>query len=210
MPLLQWTFPCPRPKHADMMKRVYDWGMRMAAHKRAPQALFCVAFVQSSFFPIPPDVMLVPMVLAQRLKAWWYATLATVGSVSGGVAAYGIGYFLLEVIGQPLLRLYGFAERFDEFAHQFNEWGVWIFIVKGMTPFPYRVLAIVAGATKMSLPAFIAGSVVARAMRFYVVAGLFYWFGAPAREFIERRLSLVMAALAALLVGGFVAIKFLV
>jgi membrane protein YqaA with SNARE-associated domain len=193
-----------------MMKRIYDWMMRMAGHERAPQALFWVSFVESSVFPIPPDVMLIPMVLAQRLKAWWYATIATAGSVIGGVAGYAIGFFLFELIGQPILRLYGYASGFQEFSEQFNTWGVWILIIKGMTPFPYKVLTILAGATQMDVVAFIAASIVARAMRFYLVAVLLFWFGAPIREFIERRLSLVTTVFAVLLIGGFVAIRFLV
>jgi len=192
-----------------MMKHLYDWMMRQAAHERAPQALFWVSFIESSIFPIPPDVMLVPMVIAQRLKAWWYATVATVGSVLGGVAGYAIGFFLLESIGQPILRLYGVADRFQEFAGWFNEWGVWILIIKGMTPFPYKVLTITAGATHMNIVAFLLASVVARAMRFYLVAGLLYLFGEPIRAFIEKRLTLVTTVFAVLLVGGFVALKFL-
>lgn len=182
----------------------------MAAHEQAPQALFCVAFIESSFFPIPPDVMLVPMVLAERLKAWWYATIATVGSVIGGVAGYAIGFFLLEGIGRSILSFYGYTSRFQEFAELFNTWGVWILIIKGMTPFPYKVLTILAGATQMSFLAFVAASIPARAMRFYLVAALLFWFGAPLREFIERRLSLVTTVFVALLVSGFVAIKVLV
>lgn len=195
--------------HARMMHRVYGWMMRMAGHEKAPQALFWVAFVESSVFPIPPDVMLVPMVLARPLKAWAYASICTIGSVIGGIAGYAIGYFLFEFIGQPVLRLYGYADRFDEFAKLFNEYGVWILIVKGMTPFPYKVLTILAGATHMALIPFIVASIVARAMRFYLVAALLYWFGEPIRHFIERRLNLLTTAFVILLVGGFVAIRFL-
>ena len=193
-----------------MMKRIYDWMMRMAGHERAPEALFLVSFVESSIFPIPPDVMLIPMVLAQRVRAWWYATIATVGSVLGGVAGYAIGYFLFELIGQPILRWYGYASGFQEFSEQFNTWGVLIIILKGWTPFPYKVLTILAGATHMNIFAFMAASVVARAMRFYLVAALFYWYGPPIREFVERRLSLVTTVFAVVLIGGFVAIRFLV
>jgi membrane protein YqaA with SNARE-associated domain len=184
--------------------------MRMAGHARAPQALFWVAFIESSVFPIPPDVMLIPMVLANRLKAWWYAAVATVGSVLGGVAGYAIGYFLFELIGHKVLAFYGYADRFGELASWFNEWGVWILIIKGMTPFPYKVLTILAGTTHMNIVEFIVASIIARAMRFYLVAGLLYWFGAPIRDFIEKRLSLVTTVFVVLLVGGFVAIKFLV
>jgi membrane protein YqaA with SNARE-associated domain len=190
------------------MRRLYDWMMRVAGHDRAPHALFWVAFVESSVFPIPPDVMLVPMTLARRGKAWLYATICTVGSVIGGLAGYAIGYFLFEYIGQPILRLYGYGAKFQEAADLFNEWGVWILIAKGWTPFPYKVLTISAGAFKMSVSAFILASIVARAMRFYLVAALLFWLGEPIRDFIEQRLSLVTTAFLVLLVGGFIAIKY--
>jgi membrane protein YqaA with SNARE-associated domain len=191
-----------------MLRRTYDWMMQSARHKQAPQALFIVSFVESSFFPIPPDVMLVPMVLADRTKAWTYAAIATVGSVIGGIAGYAIGFYLFELIGGPILKFYGYADRFQEFANLFNEWGVWILIIKGMTPFPYKVLTILAGATHMNVIAFMVASVIARAMRFYLVAGLLYWFGPPIRDFIEKRLSLVTTVFVVLLVGGFVALRF--
>lgn len=192
-----------------MMKRIYDWMMARARDERAPQALFWVSFVESSFFPIPPDVMLLPMVLANRLKAWWYATVATVGSVIGGMFGYAIGYFFFEQIGKPILVFYGKAQSFDQFTAWFNEWGVWILIVKGMTPFPYKVLTITAGVTAMPLLQFMAASIVARAMRFFLVAGLLYYFGDPIREFVEKRLTLVTTVLVALIVVGFLAVKFL-
>lgn len=191
-----------------MMKRLYDWMMRMAANDRAPHALFWVSFVESSFFPIPPDVMLIPMVLARRLKAWWYASLATIGSVVGGVFGYMIGYFLFEQVGQPILKFYGKADSFGQFAQWFNDWGVWILIIKGMTPFPYKVLTIAAGVTHMAIVPFMVASVVARAMRFFLVAGLLYFFGEPIRDFIDRRLTLVTTTFVILLVGGFVAVKY--
>ena len=151
--------------------------------------------------------MLVPMVLAKRLKAWWYATIATVGSVIGGAFGYAIGYFFFEAVGEPILKFYGKAEGFAEFAKLFNDYGVAILIIKGMTPFPYKVLTIMAGVTHMPLVPFILASIVARSMRFYLVAGLLYAFGEPIRDFIERRLSLVTTAFVVLLIGGFVAIR---
>lgn len=193
-----------------MIKRLYDWMMRNASDERAPQALFWVSFIESSFFPIPPDVMLVPMVLANRAKAWLFATIATVGSVIGGLFGYAIGYFLFDQIGKPILAFYGKAESFDQFTQWFNEWGVWILIIKGMTPFPYKVLTIAAGVAHMPLLEFCVASVVARAMRFFLVAALLYFFGEPIRDFIERRLSLVTTVLVVLLVAGFVAIKYVV
>ena len=193
-----------------MIERLYNWMMGMATHDRAPQALFCIAFVESSVFPIPPDVMLIPMVLARRSQSWVYATIATAGSVIGGVAGYAIGYYLFAAIGEPILNFYGYGEKYGQMQALFDAWGPWILIAKGWTPFPYKVLTIAAGVFKMSLGPFILASIVARAMRFYLVAGLLFWFGEPIREFIEKRLSLVTTAFVILLVGGFVAIRFLI
>ena len=192
-----------------MMRRTYDWMMRMAGHPKAPHALFWVSFIESSVFPIPPDIMLIPMILANRAKAWLYATICTVGSVLGGIAGYAIGYYLLEYLGRPIINFYGLGQKFQESAALFNEWGVWILIAKGWTPFPYKVLTIASGAFHMALVPFILASIVARAMRFYLVAALLYWFGEPIRDFIETRLTLVTTAFVVLLVGGFVAIKYL-
>ena len=191
-----------------MMRRLYDWMMRSAGHDKAPHALFWIAFVESSIFPIPPDVMLIPMILAQRAKAWLYATICTVGSVIGGMAGYAIGFFLFELVGRPILEAYGYSGKFQDIANQFNTWGVWILIAKGWTPFPYKVLTIAAGAFQMNFVQFILASIVARAMRFYLVAALLFWFGEPIRDFIERRLSLVTTAFVILLVGGFVAVRY--
>jgi membrane protein YqaA with SNARE-associated domain len=193
-----------------MMRSLYDWMMRKATDKRAPHALFWVSFIESSMFPIPPDVMLIPMILAERARAWWYATLATIGSVLGGVLGYAIGYFLFEYIGEPILKVYGYGGKFQDAAKLFQDWGVWILIAKGWTPFPYKVLTIAAGAFQMALLPFMLASIVARAMRFYLVAGLLYFFGEPIRDFIERRLSLVTTVFVVMLVGGFIAIKYLV
>ncbi len=179
-----------------MLRRLYDWTMNAAAHRHAPATLFGVSFAESSFFPIPPDVMLVPMVLAQREKAWWFATIAMVGSVIGGVFGYAIGYFVFELIGAPVLNFYGMTEAFDQFAGRYNEYGAWIVFIAGVTPFPYKVITI--------------ASVLARGLRFFLVAGLLYWFGQPIRAFIEQRLGLVTTIFALLLVGGFIAIKYLI
>ncbi len=195
--------------YARSMKRLYDWMMHKAGHDKAPHALFWVAFIESSIFPIPPDVMLIPMVLKQRLKAWRYAMICTVGSVIGGMAGYAIGYYLLEYIGQPIIKLYGMQGKWDQMATWFQDWGVWILLIKGPTPFPFKVLTIFAGAMHMNLLAFVGASIVSRAMRFFLVAGLLYWFGDPIREFIERRLNLLATLFVVVLVGGFVAIRYL-
>ncbi|HRN89145.1 YqaA family protein [Hyphomicrobium sp.] len=194
-----------------MIRRLYDWTMDLARHGRAKHALFWISFIESSFFPIPPDVMLIPMVIAERTKAMLYASIATVGSVIGGIAGYIIGYFLFEQIGQPILELYGKADKVAEFSAWFNEWSIWILIVLGgLTPFPYKVLTITAGVTAMPILPFILASIAARASRFFLVAGLLYYFGPPIREFIERRLTMVTTVFVVLLIGGFVAVKYVV
>ena len=177
-----------------MLRDLYDWMMNLASDKQAPRALAIVSFIESSFFPIPPDVMLVPMVLADRTKAWRYATIATVASVLGGLLGYAIGYYLYDAVGLPILKFYGKENALDSFIAFVHDYGVPAVIIKGMTPIPYKIVTIAAGVAKMNLAAFVAASVVARAMRFYLVAGLLYFFGEPIREFIEKRLALVTTA----------------
>ena len=192
-----------------MMRRMYDWMMGMAASPRAPWALGFVSFIESSFFPIPPDVMLIPMVLSDRQKAWWYATIATVTSVLGGLLGYAIGFFFFETIGKPILAFYGKEHALDTFIQFVHTYGVPAVIIKGATPIPFKVVTIAAGVAHMDLLAFIGASIIARAMRFYLVAALLYFFGQPIREFIERRLTLVTTVFVVVLVSGFVAVKYL-
>jgi len=192
-----------------MVRRLYDWMMEKAGDHRAPWALAFVSFVESSFFPIPPDIMLIPMVLTRREMAWRYATIATVASVVGGLLGYAIGYFAYQAIGLPILEFYGKEHALDGFISFVHTYGVPAVIIKGMTPIPYKVVTIAAGVAHMDLLAFIGASIIARAMRFFLVAGLLFWFGQPIREFIERRLSLVTTVFVVLLVGGFIAIKYL-
>lgn len=193
-----------------MIRRLYDWVMNAATHRRAPAVLFGVSFAESSFFPIPPDVMLIPMILAQRAKARAFAAIATLGSVIGGMFGYAIGYFVFETIGVPILNFYGLNDAFQDFAARYNDWGAWIVFIAGVTPFPYKVITIASGATQLNIVVFMIASVLARGLRFFVVAALLYWFGPPIRDFIERWLSLLAIVFVVLLVGGFVAIKYLV
>lgn len=191
-----------------MLRKLYDWTMRLAESDRAPHALFMVAFVESSFFPIPPHIMMIPMVLARRDQAWNYALIATIGSVLGGVAGYGIGYYLFEVIGRPVIEIYGQAANFATFADRYNEWGFWLVIFAGVTPFPYKVITIASGVTNLNFFEFILASIVARAAIFVAIAALLFWFGPPIKAFIERRFGLVTTAFMVLLIGGFVAVKY--
>ncbi len=191
-----------------MLRSLYDWTMALAARKGAVRALAVVSFIESSFFPIPPDVLLIPMVVAERLRAWFFALVATVSSVLGGIAGYAIGFFLFEAVGQPLLDFYGYSDKFADFAARYNDYGAWIVFIAGITPFPYKVITIASGATALNPLVFMLASVAARGLRFYLVAGLLYWFGPPIRAFIERYLGLVTVVFVILLVGGFVAARY--
>lgn len=193
-----------------MLRGLYDWTMRMAAHERAPLALFSIAFIESSFFPIPPHAMLVPMILADRTKAWRFATITTVASVLGGVAGYCIGYFLYESVGRRLLEFYGYAEKFATFAGWYNEYGAWIVYIGGVTPFPYKVITIASGVTQLDFIVFTVASILARATVFFGIAALLHWFGPPIRAFIEQRLGLVATVFTVLLFAGFAAVKLFV
>jgi len=191
-----------------MLRALYDWTMDLAASRHAVGALAAVSFVESSVFPIPPDTLLIPMVLAERAKAWWYAFLCTLTSVIGGLAGYAIGFFLFEAVAEPLLDFYGYADKFGQFAETYNDWGAWAVLIAGVTPFPFKVITIASGATKLSLLIFIIASLVARAIRFFAVAGLLYVFGPPIRAFIEKRLGLVFTLALGFLLGGFILARY--
>ncbi|MGH6979704.1 MAG: YqaA family protein, partial [Stellaceae bacterium] len=188
---------------------LYDCTMRLAASRNALAALAVVAFVESSVFPIPPDILLIPMVLASREKAWRYAAVATLASVAGGFLGYAVGYYLFEALGRPILQFYGAMARYDAMREAYAHWGAWIIVLKGMTPIPYKIVTIASGAFHFPLLAFGAASLVSRAMRFFLVAALLYVFGDPVRVFIEKRLTLVTSAFVILVVGGFVAVAYL-
>ena len=193
-----------------MLRRLYDWTMGLAAHKHALIALALISVVESSVFPIPPDVLLIPMVLAARDRAWLIAGVCRVASVIGGVGGYGIGFFLFEQVGKPILELYHYTAKFDQFQETYNEWGVWLVFIAGVTPFPYKVITIFSGVTGLNLPVFIVASILARGLRFFIVAALLWKFGEPIRAFIERSLGLLFVLFVVLLLGGFVLIKFVI
>lgn len=192
-----------------LIRRLYDWTLSLAAHRHAIWWLAAVSFIESSVFPIPPDALLIPMILAAREKAFRYAFVCTVASVLGGLAGYGIGYFLFDTVGQPLVALYGAQDALAGVQADFADNGWWIVLGGGMTPFPYKVVTIASGALSLDPLAFTAASVVGRGVRFFLVAALLWKFGAPIRDFIEKRLGLVVAAGFILLIGGFLLIKVL-
>ncbi len=193
-----------------MLRRLYNWTMSLASGRYAEPALAGVSFAESSFFPIPPDVVLIPMVLADRSKALRYALIAMVSSVLGGLLGYAIGALLFAAIAEPILEFYGAMHEFDEFSGWFEDQGAWIVLFAGVTPFPYKVITIASGAVGLSLPVFIIASIVARGARFALVAGLLYYFGPPIRDFIERRLGLAFTIFMVLLIGGFLLIRYVI
>ncbi|OUS20930.1 cytochrome B [Litorivita pollutaquae] len=192
-----------------MIRRLYDWTLTMADHRHALWVLAFVAFIESSVFPIPPDVIMIPMILAAPHRAWIIAGVALVASVLGGVLGYAIGAFAYDSIGQPILAAMGKAEAMEAFNTRFNDVGFWAVLAAGVTPFPYKVITIMSGWTAMPFATFMATSVLARGMRFFIVAALLYKFGAPIRDFIEKRLGMMFTLFMAALIGGFYVLKFL-
>ncbi len=191
-----------------MLQRLYDRLMKLASHRHAMWWLAAISFIESSVFPIPPDVMLIPMVLADRRKAWLYAGVATIASVVGGWLGYAIGAVLFETVGRPIIEFYHLGPGFAAFQAKFNEYGAWIVLIKGMTPIPYKLVTIASGVTRLDPLVFTLASIGSRSIRFFLVAGLLYFFGEPIRDFIERRLTLVTTTFVLALVGGFVVLRF--
>ena len=171
--------------------------------------LFAVAFIESSFFPIPPDVMLIPMILAAPDKAWKIAGVATVGSVIGAYFGYAIGFYFFQLIAEPLLGFYGYLDKFNSFKNLYNQYGAWIVFGAGITPFPYKIITIASGVVHTNLLVFTVASIIARGMRFFLVAWLLKKYGEAMREFIEKNLGWLSVVFLLLLIGGFAAVKFI-
>ncbi|MGC3937067.1 YqaA family protein [Roseobacter sp. EG26] len=192
-----------------MLRKIYDWTLSKADHPQALWVLAFVSFIESSVFPIPPDVLMIPMIIARPSRAWRIAAVALVASVLGGLLGYAIGAFAMDTIGDPILASLGKTEAKVIFDERFNDKGFWAVLIAGMTPFPYKVITIMSGATGMNLTTFVATSILARGLRFFIVAFLLWKFGAPIREFIEKRLGLMFTLFVILLVGGVSLLKFL-
>jgi len=188
-----------------MIRSLYDWVIRLAGHRRAIPALGVVSFLESSFFPIPPDVMLIPMVLANRAKAFRIALVCTVCSVLGGLLGYAIGYYFFETIGEWVVRTYGMQAALEKFRAGFQEWGIWIILIKGLTPIPYKIVTIASGFAGYNLPMFILLSIIARGGRFFLLAFLLHRYGPQARAIFVARLGFWVTVGAVVLVGGIVA-----
>ncbi|MBT6191027.1 MAG: DedA family protein [Tateyamaria sp.] len=186
-----------------MIKRLYDWTMSWADHPRALWVLAFVSFIESSVFPIPPDVLMIPMILAAPRRAWLIAGVALIFSVLGGLLGYLIGTIAFETIGQPILAALGKTDAMQAFNTRFNDFGFWTVLTAGITPFPFKVITIMSGVSGLPLSTFIVTSFVARGLRFFLVAALLWKFGIPVRAFIERRLGWMFLLFLVILFGGF-------
>ena len=190
-----------------MLRKLYDRVMTLAGSRHAPVALAAVSFAESSFFPIPPDVMLAPMVLARPEKAYLYAGICTLASVLGGCLGYAIGYFL-EPLGLAVLRFMGHAEGQQVFQAWFAQWGLWVILIKGLTPIPYKLVTIASGLAHFSFVTFLWASVVTRGARFFLTAAVLKYFGPQILEQVERRLALFTGIGVVALVALVVTLKF--
>jgi membrane protein YqaA with SNARE-associated domain len=190
-----------------MLRRLYLRTLALAASPRAPWWLAAIAFAEASFFPIPPDALLIPMALARPDRAWRLALVCTIGSVAGGALGYFIGYAVFDQLARPLIAFYGYDTRFAAFQAMYAQYGLWIILIKGLTPIPYKIVTIASGAARFDFAVFMAASAVTRGARFFAVAALLRFFGAPVRDFIEQRLTLVTSLLAAGVVGGFLVLR---
>lgn len=185
------------------IRSLYDWTLRQAEGPYAVIVLFIVAFAESSFFPLPPDVLLLPMALANREKAYRYALVCTVGSVFGGLLGYAIGAVFYATIGQWIIDTYHLQEAFRHFHDQFNEWGVWIILAKGLTPIPFKLVTIASGVAGLNILSFVLAAAATRGVRFYFVSFLVRRYGAPIKTFVEKYLTWVALGVLAAIIFGF-------
>lgn len=192
-----------------MLRGLYNWTLGLAGHRNALWALAIVSFAESSIFPIPPDILMIPMILARPHRAFLIASVCLIASVLGGIAGYAIGALFYDQIGAPILTALGKADAMAEFNTRFNDLGFWPVLIAGLTPFPYKVITIMSGWTGLPLGTFIVTSIIARGIRFFVIAALLRQFGAPLRDFIERRLGLMFTLFIVILLGGFYAVRFM-
>ena len=186
-----------------MFRSLYDWTLRLANHRHAVRSMAVISFAESSVFPIPPDVMLVPMILARREQAYWIATVCTIASVAGGALGYAIGFFLYDSVGLWLVNLYGAHDAITEFRSWYDHYGAAVILIKGLTPIPFKVVTVASGFFAYNFPIFLILALLTRGVRFFLIAWLLHRYGERMQGFIERRLNLIGTAVLVLLVGGF-------
>lgn len=192
-----------------MLRSLYDWTLEKAEHPKALWILAIMSFAESSFFPIPPDVLLIPMVLAAPTRAWRIALVCSLASVFGGLFGYYIGYGLYETIGQPIIDFYHMQAQYERFTALYGEHGAWIVSLAGFSPIPYKIFTIASGVADLDLTTFIIASAFSRTARFFLVAALLWKYGTPIRDFIEKRLGLLTLIFSVLLIGSFLLLKYI-
>jgi membrane protein YqaA with SNARE-associated domain len=191
-----------------MFRPLYDWILRHAEKPQAEGFLFLMAMAEASVFPLPPDILLLPMAIARRDQAWRLAAICTAGSVLGGLIGYGIGALAMATLGQWIVNAYHLQNAFQTFSDGFNKWGVWIIIAKGLTPIPFKLVTIASGVAGLNLVAFILASIVTRGARFFLIAALVRKFGAPIQVFVEKYLTwLMLGVLAAIVIGFWIVLR---
>lgn len=191
-----------------MLQRLYDRTIELADHPKALWILAIMSFAESSFFPIPPDVLLIPMILAAPTKAWRIALVCSISSVLGGIFGYIIGAYFFDIIGQPIVDFYGLQLQFQRFQNYYNEYGALIVAVAGFSPIPYKVFTIASGVTNLDIATFVIASALSRSARFFLIALLLWKYGAPIRNFIEKNLAKLTLLFCIFLVGAFVLLKY--
>ncbi len=195
-------------KWKNFLKAAYDKALDISAKKNAIYILAAFSFIESSFFPIPPDILLIPMILARPNKAFFFAFVCTVSSVLGGWFGYFIGLNLYDYIAKPLLSFYNYTEQFQKFCDLYNEWGAWLVLGAGVTPFPYKIITIASGFTGLNIVIFSIASLIARGLRFFIIAALLYFFGKKMENFIYKNLGWLSVVFFMLLLGGFLVLKY--
>jgi len=193
-----------------VLQKTYQWLIKKATHPKAVWILGCLAFLESSISPLPPDPLMIPMIIARKDRAWYLATVCTITSVLGGVGGYAIGYFLFETIGFKILEFYNLMKPFHTLQEWFNTWGFWIIVIKGLTPIPFKVVTIASGVTGLNFWTFVVASIIARGGRFFLVAALLYKYGEKAHQIIEKNIVLLTVGFVAALVLGFFLVKFFI
>jgi len=202
-------FPLLLPMQMGILRNLYNWTLNKSAHKNASWFLGLISFSESSFFPIPPDIILIPMIIARRTRAWFYAFVCTISSVGGGVIGYAIGYFFYSTIGSIIVETYGLSNSFDSFENYYNQYGIWIVLGAGFTPFPFKFITIASGVFNLNILLFIIVSLFARGLRFYIIAGLLYIYGNTIKKLIDRYFNFLASLFFILLIGSIILLKFI-
>lgn len=193
-----------------LLKKLYNWVLHWANTPYGTPALFCISFAESSFFPVPPDVLQIALSISIPKKAFYYAFISSIASVLGGMAGYAIGLFLMDIVGWPILHFYGFESRFETVRLLFHQYDAWAVAIAGFTPIPYKLFTIASGAFSIHFGVFVVASFLSRSARFFLVATLIYIYGKPIKAFIEKYFNVLTFVFFVLFILGFIAIKFLI